>query len=428
MGVELADITPYVSAISWPGLKGDGVSDDAEPLAALFAAGVAAGKPVVLEPKTYCVGSELALDDRLDVRGTATQTTLKAIGSTPFRSVLHVNNVRCDVRDLVIDANDIAQYGVSMLTGGRSTFSRLDIKNAISSGVRMLAAGNNDYTLFQEHCQLRDNGRIYYSGSECGTEFGSLSFSDRVLDTTDDSNPIVATVGATAVDVTTVTFSGGNFTPATAELLAEGAVMVHPGDPMCVAVTVDEVTTFYWGVVATVAETSIGCYGISDAPQGAADAWAIGNGGGVDQAAHNDNNVCMIRDCSCERNCAFPIGQGGLYGMRIDNLQAIGAPWGAIRIGLARGAPNIGSAITQLYYGDGTGTPSHDPSPIQVVTGKGVLLHFAVYPAANYPPVRMLTSVADAQSSGFVLQDQIASGSYVQPFSSISYSDLEAPP
>jgi hypothetical protein len=167
-GVGTSDVRIWIDpAESQFGAVGDGITDDTAALQACFDYAATNRFGVFLRNRTYLVSSELQLTGSpievagptLNYNGSGNATL---VATAAMRSVLAVLSTRQTIRNVKIDADGQANYGIYLANAGCSQFDRVWATGALFDGINNSATGNNNHITL-DTCYLVGNGKTYAS-------------------------------------------------------------------------------------------------------------------------------------------------------------------------------------------------------------------------------------------------------------------------
>lgn len=290
------------------GAAGDGIADDTEAFETAIASCQDTGKTLHLHPgRRYSIRRELVITTDKSLRIDGHGASL--IADAPMRSLLALLGgafVQC--REVTFHGGRLAEFALYSVRGGQSRFSDCVFYFGLVDSVRLAAgglAGGNDCMQFFD-CEMSRSGQAHTVTVTCPASNGS---DEPVLDLGIDTSRVTA------------------------------GDLLKVGD--------------YIGQVAGVPEP--GKVRMKRLPAIPALEGASGTlfcGYGYREEAYNDNNLCVLRDCTLRANGCGGALLGGLYGARLQSVQSDFNGLAGFVVGILGDVAPIGTSFRDCYSED----------------------------------------------------------------------------
>lgn len=308
------------------GATGNGVTDDGPAIQRAMDDAFDLKQPLEFDGKTYMTYQEL--DNKgITMRGCrgAGPTSIRAGIATTLTAVMKVTGVTF-MFDFTIDGNGYAKHAMRLQSASYSVFENIKFYYTLSDGLN--SEGWSD-TVILRNCMSQSNGTIYRSSA----------------------GPIpVAGVPKIVVSGTVSTTSGSKVLTFS-DPHDWAAMNVRMGDWIAIA-----------GTTANFADCEVFCIGtVVDSTHlesqiympsfrnAAAKGFAIMAGDGLRQEVASDNNNWYLTTYRCLNVAGAGLSFAGLYGARVDQLQADACGGPAVKVGMASStATQAACLITRL--------------------------------------------------------------------------------
>ncbi|MBK6958451.1 MAG: hypothetical protein IPH22_08810 [Nitrosomonas sp.] len=312
------------------GAAGDGIADDTLALQAALTIGISAGKVIIFEAgKTYKTTAELRVGigagayARLEGRG----ATISCNAPSPVRSVLAIINDVAIIQDLFATGNGTANSGIFLQRGSTSQFTNVHTYTTLVDGFTSFA--DNDRCHYK-NCSARVCGQLFHTTGYAGP---APAYIRRLV-----SGTVAKTSGTSCIITGTDTY-----------FLKTGA---RSGDFISMHAMSPGNTSAEWLQIHSVdSDTQISCK-THPASKGAASGllYSIHVGDGYHEGpGRADNNINQIDNFLAENTAGAGIKTGGLYGVRVTNLQVNAA--GSYPVVIASNdLQSIGSVFIGVYF------------------------------------------------------------------------------
>lgn len=312
------------------GATGNGTSDDGPALQRAMNDAFDLKQPLEFDGKVYVTHQELD-NQGITMRGCrgAGPTTIKAGVGTTLTAIMKVNGTT-SMNDFTLDGNGYAKHAMRLQFASYSVFENIKFYYTLSDGLN--SEGLSD-TVILRNCMSQSNGTVYRTSGGPNPAAGVYK-------------PIVAGTVSTTSGSKVLTFTDAH---------DWAAMNVRQGDWIVIA-----------GTTAAFADCEIFCIGtIVDSTHlesqvympsfrnAAAKGFAILAGDGVRQEVASDNNNWYLTTYRCLNVAGAGLSFAGLYGARVDQLQADACGGPAVRVGsassTATSAPCIVTRLSGIY-------------------------------------------------------------------------------
>lgn len=153
----------YAISPDYFGAVGDGVANDWSPVSDCLKTAIALKRNVVFRKATYLVASAVNINGAVNIDGNS--AVLKFGGNSGGTSVLVINaeteaGNRCAIKNLTIDMNEIAGYGIRIEKNVNAfTFHDIQVNKVSTAGVGVYCANNGGgkFNNFILRCNIRSN-------------------------------------------------------------------------------------------------------------------------------------------------------------------------------------------------------------------------------------------------------------------------------
>ena len=304
------------------------LASDYATLALAITAATAANLPLILDPTTYSLTTELVPSAFVRIIGAGKdQTVIQATAAITSCILL---NAKVEISNLTISGNDLATYAMRGQDCSFSIFNKVVFTQAVRDGVYFPQAGVNDALSYYD-CQFLANGRAY---ATTGMDLSATTLAGQIT-------TVAGTVSITSGSPV-VTGVGTNFS----------AIPARIGD----LIKLDAASPVYYEILSVDSATQI-TLNINASVTRSGKDFAIGVGRGYTEMSHNDNNVNNFYGGLFRYNAGGNMQIAGLYGAHILNTQFDFCDFYAIKVGIATSAI-IHPLIQSCYF------EAIDPKPL----------------------------------------------------------------
>lgn len=310
------------------GAIGDGVTDDGPAIQRAMDDAFDLKQPLEFDGKVYITRQEL--DNKgITMRGCrgAGPTAIRAGVATTLTAVMKVTGVTF-MHDFTIDGNGYAKHAMRLQAASYSVFENIKFYYTLSDGLN--SEGLSD-TVILRNCMSQSNGTIYRTSA----------------------GPIpVAGVPKIVVSGTVSTTSGSKVLEFS-DPHDWAAMNVRMGDWIAISGTTSafaDCEIFCIGTIVDSTHLEAQVY-MPSLRNATGKGFAIMAGDGVRQEISSDNNNWYLTTYRCLNVAGAGLSFAGLYGARVDQLQADACGGPAVRVGIASSTAVQASCIVTRLSG-----------------------------------------------------------------------------